>query len=170
MVVLPSPLAFHAAIPAKRPNYGSNPSPRREGLFMRAIRFLALLAFACAAACAISGPARAEPIAASALASQTSVSGEGGLIQNAYWRSAITGTDNINRPYYHHYYYRPGTSPLLLSALLLPLLLSPALPPLRLAAPLLAQALLAPLVTSGASGFTRTVKHEPFGRVHAPMG
>jgi hypothetical protein len=67
---------------------------------MRVIRLLALLVF-CASAYAFPGPASAAPIAASALAAQTSVSGEGGLIQNAYWRR------HYYRPYYHHYYYRP---------------------------------------------------------------
>ena len=70
---------------------------------MRAIRLLSLLFF-CAAAYAFPGPSRAEPVAASALAAQTSVSN--GLVQNAYWYRYY-GHRHYYRPYYHHYYYRP---------------------------------------------------------------
>jgi hypothetical protein len=69
---------------------------------MRVIRFLALLVFTCAAACGLSGPARAEPVAASALAAQTSVSGERGLVQDVYWRRHYW-----HRHYWHHHYWRP---------------------------------------------------------------
>ena len=126
---------------------------------MRAIRLLAFLIFAGAAAFAIlpSNPARATPVAHAPLVPSASPE-PGGLIQPVYWHRYYW-----HRHYWHrHYWHRALLASPLLSSLLLSsrLLAPPVLPPLWLAAPLLAQALLAspllaPLVTSGAAGVTR---------------